>query len=298
MKKSKFVLRATLIAASFIGISYLCDRETQGFSLYRIQADLPYEPNWEVSPLPAEEEKLFLSSLDQPFYFLGAGLQSYAFGSADGKLVLKLFRHHRMRPESWIYHIPLLFHFSDHYRRWVNKRRGKLSRTFTSCVIAFEKLKEETGILYLHLNRSSHLGKTVCIHDNLGIAHSISLDSLSFAVQKRASPFYPHLEELIKRGELEKTKKALSSLLDIIASRCGKQIEDHDAYIYCNFGFIDEKAIEIDLGSFVLPGSPGKMRKEKAVELLELQFDCLETWLEEKEPSLATFFRQKRTNPF
>ena len=158
-----------------------------------------------------------------------------------------------MRPESWLYHLPVPPPLQEVYRSWVKRKKWRLEQAFGSCTIAFQHLKEETGLVYLHLNRTTHLHKKIFIYDKEGLAHPLSLDTLTFVLQKKAVRTYDRLEELITKGETEKAKRALSSLVSIISSRRQKQIDDYDPVFGSNFGFVKEQAIEIDLGSFLPP---------------------------------------------
>lgn len=280
---------------AFIKTKEVCRKQTRGFSLLKVLSDLPYNPDWDLSPLSAEEEGEILSLLDQPFYFLDKGGQCFAFESADEKLVLKLFNHaHLFRPKSPLFHLPIPPYFRKKYDTWVEERKERLESLFGSCVIAFEKLRKETGSLYLHLNPTKHLKRSVVIYDKLNIAHTIALDNLTFALQKKGVKAYSYLEELIRNGETEKAKEGLFSLLSIIASRKAKQVKDYDGYISRNFGFAEGEAIEFDIGSFCPVrdfGTPAMYRSE---ELLEEELDSLESWLQEKNLLLSTFFHENR----
>src|SRR5258706_12163985 len=89
---------------------------------FRIHADKK-ATSWELSPLSAQEKENIDKILTEPFSFLGSGGQCYAFVSKDEKYVLKFF-----------------------------KQKANPCPLFNSCKIAYETLKEETGMLALHLN--------------------------------------------------------------------------------------------------------------------------------------------------
>lgn len=272
---------------TLIAVERFCHRQTHGFRLHKIYSDLSFNPEWEITPLSTEEENEINSLLDQPFYFLGSGGQSYAFQSADHSVILKVFKHHHMRPDTWLYHLPVPPPFIKGYKQWITEKQQRLDHIFGSCKIAYEHLREETGLLYLHLNKTAHFNKKITIYDNLGIAHQIDLDQIEFALQKKAKLFYSHLSDLIAEKKFERAKDVLLSLLGQIESRCAKGIGDNDLVIQRNFGCIDDRAIEIDLGSYFYRD---ELQQEKAVaQELFTETEKLVTWLEKTEPSLASF---------
>src|SRR5207248_1406547 len=83
----------------------------------------------------------------------------------------------------------------------------------------------------------------------IGIFHSIDLDTLEFVLQEAANPAYPAIAHLVEIQEIEGAKVRLKSLVDLMMARCQAGVADHDARKR-NFGFVGEKAIELDLGSF------------------------------------------------
>lgn len=100
-----------------------------------------------------------------------------------------------------------------------------------------------------HLAPTSNLHKKIRIIDKLGIAYEVELDPLAFLLQRRAEPFFSHLETLL--NDEEQLKKAISSLFQLITRRSQKGIVDRDAILEKNYGFLDGEAIQIDVGRFV-----------------------------------------------
>src|SRR5689334_14456085 len=66
--------------------------KTLSFAPKRIISDFSYNPALETDPLSTEEQQQLDRILSQPFRYLSAGSQSYAFVSEDGKYVIKFFR--------------------------------------------------------------------------------------------------------------------------------------------------------------------------------------------------------------
>ena len=66
----------------------------------------------------------------------------------------------------------------------VDRRFALLKHDFDSYKIAYENLKDETGLIYLHLNKTDFLKQKMIIIDKIGIYHEIDLDSMEFLIQK------------------------------------------------------------------------------------------------------------------
>ncbi|HSX03462.1 MAG TPA: hypothetical protein VLG76_01900, partial [Rhabdochlamydiaceae bacterium] len=158
------------------------------------------------------------------FYYLASGGQAWVFVSEDQKFVLKFFKAH------------------------LRKRKAKFERDFKSCKLAFDELKNETGLVYLHLNKSADLHLMAKVVDKLHIEHQIDLDKTEFLVQKKATLLYDHIQKLMNEGKAQEAKQALSAVCRLILKRCEKGIFDEDPRIQCNLGFIGNEAILIDTG--------------------------------------------------
>ena len=80
------IITRVIIALCFLSFPFLYKSFFCPFSADKFKLDLPYNAKWEVEQIPID------SILSQRFYFLGKGLQSFAFISEDGCYVLKVFR--------------------------------------------------------------------------------------------------------------------------------------------------------------------------------------------------------------
>jgi hypothetical protein len=212
---------------------------------------------------------------------LSAGGQCFAFVSEDKRYVIKFFKTRFCSLGSLtLQTLPI---FSDaSIQRKIDRALFKLRRDFSSYVIAHRDLKEETGMLYLHLNKTTDLQKTLTIRDKIGIYHSIDLDRYEFTVQRRAELAFPYIDSLLRTGQIEKAERALLSLLAIARARCQKGIHDEDAVIARNYGFFEDKPLFIDVGRFVVdPSRKDPAIYEKDLALLTLQ---MRTWLEKNHP--------------
>jgi hypothetical protein len=265
-----FFLKFIVGVALLIGLQQWIELKTLGFCLQKIQADdLPYQQQWDVSSPSSEEEHQIRIFLSQPYYLIGAGSECFAFRSEDGLTVMKFFKLDHTRP---VYFnkglfvedhssfagilsnhpltrliLPSPFHHT--LQRFLGIREFRIHRTFSSIKLAYNNLREETGLLYLHLNPTDNLHHVLTLYDGNAIRHQIDLDSARFFLQKSAVPLEQHFSMLHENGRNEAAKESIDSLLHLILIRCKKGFTDRDVFNK-NFGFIDNQAIEIDTGSF------------------------------------------------
>ena len=200
-----------------------------GFSPSHIESDFPYRAEWVVD-VPDNLEEVF----SQPFSYLAAGSQSYAFVSEDGKYVVKFFR---------MKHFALCF--KDLFRpARAAKKRKNVSEVFGAYKLAYEEMREGAGLIYLHLNRTDFLNRTLQIVDKAGTIFLIDLDTTLFIVQHKAEPLSAYLERLSP----EEREQAIASLMRLIERRSRLRIGDNDLGVSQNFGFVEGIPIQIDVG--------------------------------------------------
>ena len=255
----------------FVGLQKLCELNTRGFCLQRIlDHDLPSQTTWQTAPLEARELQEISALLDQPYYLLGSGGECFAFVSQDHKFVIKFYklnlgrfmylRHGLMKVDHredagtisnhWLTQVPLPPILDIARKRILGMREHRLKRLFNSTMLAYENLREETALLYAHLNQTEHFNKPLILIDSMGIRHQIDPNTTKFVVQRKAEPLLDRLQHLMQEGKIEKAKISIDSFLDLIVQRCKKGFADRDIYMR-NFGFVADKAMEIDIGPFV-----------------------------------------------
>jgi hypothetical protein len=274
---------AVLIALCFWGVSLFCNKKTRGFSIVGISANRPFHKEWQCRPLTLQENREFEKAVGQRYSFLNAGGQCFVFISEDRNYVIKFFS------QSLYFPIPLIF---DRYRdKKKAKKADKLARDFASYKNAFEEFSEEGGLVFVHLNASNHLKKIVKIVDKIGIEHKIDLDQVQFVVQRKAELVYDWVRFLMASGQEQKAQKAVEDLLHLIVTRCKKGYRDRDPQIEGNCGFINGKAMKIDVGRFVKDESMKEPEKYKN-ELLRISLPFIE-WLEKTYPSLASHYKEE-----
>lgn len=268
-----------------------CDRQTDGFSVARIHSDLPYDPRFDIAPLSVGDQKEIEAALSQQFHYLACGGQCFAFGSEDGKYVIKFFKHRIRKPYSYFMHIPLPAILDKLRQSKLDKALLKLNRDFISYKLAYEELQEETGLVYIQLNKGGAFHRSVSIVDKIGIKHEIPLDGIEFVLQRQGELVHSYIDSLVKTGDLEKTREALHAMLNTIVSRCKKGFFDEDPRIHRNFGFVENKPIFIDVGRFV----PDSRRKDPVVYRADLVkiTHRFRKWLLETHPEIVNILDEE-----
>lgn len=287
MKTLRFCFTFLFFTLLYYYTASFCNSKTDGFSVARIYSELPYNPAWDTSAAPLEIDQI----LSQPFHYIGCGGQCFAFASADDKYVIKFFKHRIRKPYNYFYNTHLPGFLDRKRQKKLDKALYKMNRDFTSYKLAYEQLKEETGLIYLHLNKTDNLKKNLTIIDKLGISHLIPLDQVEFIVQKKAELIFTRIQTLVAQNDLSSIRACIHGMIETIVSRCKKGIYDEDPRIYRNFGFIGNHPLFIDVGRF----RPDPSRIEPAIYHKDLKdiLQRLSEWLEASYPSLTPLLEQE-----
>ena len=243
----------------------LCQKQTKGFRLQNVLAKGLYEEPIEVV---SHTKKLELEEiLSKPFTFLKKGQQCFAFESQDKKYVLKLFRWDKLQAS------PLESFFSKEIQKRKEKKR---ELDFISYKIAWNKLREESGLIFLQLGKRSRVDIPFTLYDRIGIKHTLSTSDVGFILQKKANDFFPIFLE--SKENLTPFFHALSSLLQ---NRVEKGISDSDITLEYNMGVLNGEPLLFDIGN--LTKKETCFEKESALILKTL---------EEKAPELIPLLSQ------
>jgi hypothetical protein len=241
-----FLLSALLLLIWGAVYSYI--QITDGFSIHQMRSSLPPYPEFEVTLDDGEKENL-QTSLSQPFHYIGKGCQFYAFQSEDGKYVLKFLKHKHLRPFSWLNSIPMPQKLREISDAKIQRRQERVYNLFSSCKLAYEEMSEETGLLYIHLNRTAALEKEIVLIDKIGFKHKIDIDDYEYVIQKRAITVKEAFSTIKSESEL---REFIEQLIAVVIKRCEKGIADRDRSFVQNVAFSahDPHAIFIDTGQF------------------------------------------------
>ncbi|NNM42739.1 MAG: hypothetical protein HKM07_00145 [Chlamydiae bacterium] len=286
-----------ILGLSIFLVKQFCREVTGGFRITKICSNLTFSPEWETSPLSEEEAREVDLILDQEFTYLNKGAQCYAFVSQDGKYVLKFFKIPYV-PPSFVKEIslPSFLHTWLDEKTW--KKQSILQQEFTSYKIAYEKLKRETGLVYIHLNKTDTFHKKITIVDRLNIKHSLDLDKMEFLIQKKGTLAYPHLDALLKENKVEEAKECLRNLFKLIKTRAEKGILDTDPNLSKNFAFIGNTPIQIDNGRFFLISHEemAKIPEQERARYVNRMTLIFRTWLKDDHGQLVEVFDEELQN--
>lgn len=200
--------------------------------------------------LSANEISQLQEILHQPFTYLDQGTQSYVFVSRDQRYVLKFFKFRHLKPsliDQWVSYSPFLSHY---LRTHTESQHRKLERLFFGYKLAYEKDKENNGIVFLHLNKTEHefLKKPLVVQDRYGFKYLINLDETAFILQEKGEATKKVISKLLNKGDVECAKKRFRQILDLYVLEYKKGIWDRDHNVMYNTGFINGKPVRLDVG--------------------------------------------------
>ena len=216
-----------------------------------------------------------------------------AFVSSDGDYVLKFIHQGKVQPVPFK-HNPLGYLFSEKFRQDMEARQAHREEIFTSSKMAYEEFPEESGILYVHLNRTENQIKGIKLRDFLGQSHRIRGDETSFVLQKRAHYVLPTLKALMAEGKQREAEERINQLFMLILSMTKKGFLDGDVALMRNnnIGFAKDCAVYIDTGHIV------KHENVNVKERMQFEFDVrlapLHDWLKVRFPSLAEYYVKRQ----
>ena len=287
----RFLLWCCVLLLAAYGLGRLYYRLTGGFTLGNITYNLPYDPRWDPLPLSEEEKEQVRTILAQKFSYLGKGCQSYVFKSEDDQYVLKFFKYQRFRPQAWLDYVTFLPGMTSYRQAKVEKKRQKLEGVFTSWKIAYERLRPETGVVYIHLNKSSNLQQTIRLYDKMGFEHLLNLDDYEFMLQKKANMLCPTLLQMVADNKLDEARRLIDSLIQLVTSEYKRGYADNDHALMQNTGVYQNRPIHIDVGQFVR----NRKVQQPAVANQELFNKTwkFHRWLEKHAPALAEHLQMR-----
>jgi hypothetical protein len=163
----------------------------------------------------------------QSFFPLGQGGQARAFISRDGRYVLKFFTE---PPHSWV---PLT--------NYHDRKEKKFCRSVTGYLLAFNRLPEKTGLIFLHFSHSK--APKVTVWDSLGLPHIVDLSHYPWVLQEWAMPASTFLR-------IHNTDGSQEAIEQLLASLYTAGLQDGDHRLGSNIGFTDRGPIFIDAGKF------------------------------------------------
>jgi hypothetical protein len=132
------------------------------------------------------------------------------------------------------------------------------------------------------------------LYDKIGVEHKIDLNATEFVLQRRVQLIFPAIHEKILKGDISGARYAMRALFENVAISCKKGVLDRDNAVRRNYGYLDNRAIHIDIGSFSRDDTlkdPLKMEQE-----LIRKTNRLARWLNKHYPELLVDFHEEMRN--
>ena len=120
--------------------------------------------------------------------------------------------------------------------------------------MAYEELREETGLIFVHLNPTQVSERSLSLFDRRGVEHAIDLNKLPFVLQRKAELASFRLKRL--KADPSSKERAINSLKSLFVMRARKGFTDRRQVFKKNYGFIGDRAMQIDVG---------KIRKDRKI---------------------------------
>ena len=282
LKKTLLLFSVLLLACSlFFGLDKFVHKSS---SLGNITTSYS-SPEWEIPFEELADPELLHRILSQKFTYFNKGSQSYVYISEDKQYILKFLKQDKLHPNTWLAYLPLSF--NPHYKKSLFLKKKRIS-TFSAIKTAFSEFKKETGLLYVHLNRTKSLNKKITLFDRKGNLHVVDLDQTSFLVQKKANLIYVRIAELMSESKIEEAKQIISSVFALVDKLGKRGVVDNDPILRKNFGLIDDMAVQIDIGRLRIdPERIINLQHKQEIASITHSF---KTWITKNHPELLEHF--------
>jgi len=214
--------------------------------------------------LSAKKQELPLQvahTLEQPFYFFGEGEQFFVFLSKDRKSILKLFK----------------------------KAEGRnYSQMFSGIDRIFHSAQDRSALLYIHLHQEENL-PTICLIDRACHRHKLLLGETPFLIQQRGEPLFDRLKRA--QGNERLMKELIDEVILCFLELCREGMRDTDNCTRRNLGFLDKRAVILDVGSLFF--DPALQQKEEAKKEILHKTRRLGRWLKRRHPALYAYYLER-----
>ncbi|MEO8637541.1 MAG: hypothetical protein ABI430_01415 [Candidatus Taylorbacteria bacterium] len=214
--------------------------------------------------------------LSAPFSYLHEGFQTRAFVSEDGKYVLKTFK--------------TLDEGKQQFIAWGldpdRVTQELVDNSEKSYKLAFHDFRQETALVYLHLEKSSP-----------SLIEKVTLDGkeyntreLQFILQEKVELVGDRIKKLIGADDIEGAKRVIDDVMNFIARMWERGVTEDTFNWDHNYGYASSGYIaQIDVGTFW----KGEEYLKKEIEAKKLLDSVSSKWLKENGPQLVGHYEQK-----
>lgn len=290
MNFKRMTLGLALCTLSLWGAKTAYFALTDGFSVANITSEHADNPELAIAVLTDVEAAEVNQALSQEFSYLAKGHHSYVFESADKNYVIKFLKFQKYRHHPLVSYLPLpTLLDKNHLKRTVHKEK-KRDVLLKSWKTAFTRLKEQTQLIYVHLNRTEPLGKTLTVRNKCGLTYRLDLDHYVFMLQKKVDLLPEALTKLVSKGDMPSAKKVLDNLLNLYSFEFEQGLFEDDRCVVRNTGVLNHVPVHLDIDRF----REDDRLRDPTQQSLHLQWKTthLVKWLEDRYPELAEHFKE------
>jgi hypothetical protein len=238
MKLKTFVIFGLLVVLAFSLHLYFKPKPLYHFSRETISSILPPTLEWTGELITPEATDKIRDILSLKYQFLGKGKQAFSFVSEDDKYVVKFFNLGCVIP-TWK---------DFFYPQNAREKQKRLKRLFFGYNNGYQELKEDTGLIWIHLKPTNDLKRTITLVDSQKNELHLDADSTIFVIQKKAEPIFIHLSKLYEEGKSSEADQLIQAFYALIQRRASKGFHDRDKIFQNNYGFVENQPIQFDLG--------------------------------------------------
>lgn len=269
-----------------IALYFFAESQTDGFRTTKIIFPEDIYIKTKISDQESEKIKNILS---QKFYYFKRGRQSFVFESEDKKYVIKFIN------KSNIFYPAFLEYFSfiKILKKSLKRKDKRYFLTFDSMKLSFDNLKEEAALLHFLIKEKKLSNKKICLISKYKNPFFVDADKTIFLIQKKIDPIYFVLKKMHGQNKLE---KGLDSFLDLVFTRCKKQILDDDLNVGTNYGFLNEKAKIVDVGKLFF--SENLMDKNGIKKEMLKSTKFLRRWINKNFPNYSGYIEDRIENHY
>lgn len=222
-------------------------------------------------------------ALSQTYTYIGRGRQCFAFGSADGKYVVKLLRTDIYKLPLWLRALP----FPSLREKMRTRQAQREQFIVNSMQIAFDDLQSQTGVLAVHLGQSPSKGQTLHLIDAMGCNLHLPLEKTAFVLQLKQPLLMHAFQAALQKGDRAEARKILDALLAAVIERGKKGILNKDPSFLRNYGYDGYRAYQIDVGSFF------RMEDTPLHQSIHYTMNPIRSWMAKTDPEMLHYLNQQ-----
>lgn len=270
-------------------------KTTDDFRVANITYELPYHKEWEFPPFNPTEQQELDAILNEKFTYLGKGSQCYAFASEDNQYVLKFFKFKHLKPHWFVEIFPPIPPFSNYRSKQYVRKQKKLNNLFEGYRLAYEEYRPQSGLIYIHLNKTKNLHKIITVYDKIGFPRNIDLDQVVFVLQKKGTTTRSVLSADLENHDIAAAQKHIDKILNFYSQEYSRGIFDRDHGVLINTGFLNDEPFHLDVGKL----TKNEAMKNRSDALKDITFisEKLKGWIKKNYPQnyeeLSSFIDSK-----